>query len=60
MAFHHTRASPLKDCETNFTTSLSAQSLMSTTVSISSSHSIASIAPFSPLKSLGLHETKYL
>ncbi|MFS8027126.1 hypothetical protein Hanom_Chr16g01494971 [Helianthus anomalus] len=40
--------------------SLSAQPLMSTTVSISSNQVMQSIAPFSPVKSRGLHETKYL
>ncbi|MFS7973192.1 hypothetical protein Hanom_Chr09g00853711 [Helianthus anomalus] len=33
---------------------------MSTTVSISSSHVIQSTAPFSPVNSRGLQDTKYL
>ncbi|KAJ0907670.1 hypothetical protein HanRHA438_Chr07g0301801 [Helianthus annuus] len=58
--FHHARASPLKDCDTNFIISFSAQPLISTTVSISSSQVIQSTAPFSPVKSRGLQDTKYL
>ncbi|MFS8010237.1 hypothetical protein Hanom_Chr14g01294691 [Helianthus anomalus] len=59
-ALHHARASPLNDWDTNFTTSLSAHPLMSTIVSISSSQVIQSTAPFSPVNSRGLHDTKYL
>ncbi|MFS7969714.1 hypothetical protein Hanom_Chr09g00812421 [Helianthus anomalus] len=51
---------PLNDWDTYFTTSLSAQPLMSTTVSISSNQVIQSIARFSPMKYRGLQETKYL
>ncbi|MFS7969945.1 hypothetical protein Hanom_Chr09g00815161 [Helianthus anomalus] len=58
--FHHVSASPLNDWDTYFTISLSSQPLISTTVSISSNQVIQSIAPFSPVKSQGLQETKYL
>ncbi|MFS7904666.1 hypothetical protein Hanom_Chr01g00038821 [Helianthus anomalus] len=58
--FHQANASPLNDWDTYFTISLSAQPLISTKVSISSNQVIQSIAPFSPVKSRGLQETKYL
>ncbi|MFS7913991.1 hypothetical protein Hanom_Chr02g00148181 [Helianthus anomalus] len=58
--FHHANASPLNDWDAYFTTSLSAHPLISTTVSISSIHVIQSTAPFSPVNSLGLQDTKYL
>ncbi|KAJ0920321.1 hypothetical protein HanRHA438_Chr05g0240011 [Helianthus annuus] len=57
---HHANASPLNDWDTYLTTSLSAHPLISTTVSISSIHVMQSTAPFSPVKSLGLQDTKYL
>ncbi|MFS8019913.1 hypothetical protein Hanom_Chr15g01409271 [Helianthus anomalus] len=59
-ALHHARASPLNDCDTYFTTSLSVHPLMSTIVSISSSQVIQSTAPFSLVNSRGLQDTKYL
>ncbi|KAJ0614138.1 hypothetical protein HanIR_Chr02g0059091 [Helianthus annuus] len=60
MVFHHYNASPFNDWEENLIMSYFEHSLMSKTVSSSSIHLIAFVAPFSQVKSIGLHKINYL